>query len=68
VRCACCGGSAHPASGCQYSETTIVCGPCTRAFWSWVRVHTAQKKRVGDRDRKPAVFVSFYEAAAHHFR
>jgi len=31
-------------------------------------VHTAQKKRVGDRDRKPAVFVSFYEAAAHHFR
>ena len=63
MHCASCGGAAHPATGCQYTTTTIVCGPCVRAFWAWVREHTAKMKRVGDRKRRPAMFVSFYEAA-----
>lgn len=44
MRCASCHGAAHPASGCQYSERVIVCGPCTRRFWAWVRVHTKPRK------------------------
>lgn len=38
-RCATCGGVAHPASGCQYTERFIVCGPCTRLAWVWLRKH-----------------------------
>jgi len=67
MECFCCGGVAHPATGCQYSERVIICGSCTRSFWKWVRGHTSQSKRVGDRDRRPAVFVSFYEAAGRRF-
>lgn len=39
LRCATCGGVAHPASGCQYTPTFIVCGPCTRQAWVWLRAH-----------------------------
>jgi hypothetical protein len=38
IRCATCGGVAHPATGCAYSPTFVVCGPCTRAAWKWILV------------------------------
>jgi hypothetical protein len=31
-RCAFCEGVAHPATGCQYSETFLVCGTCIRPY------------------------------------
>ncbi len=37
--CRDCGGVAHPASGCQYTETWIVCGPCVRIAWAWLLRH-----------------------------
>lgn len=33
IRCRTCRGVAHPATGCVYSPTFIVCGPCTREAW-----------------------------------
>lgn len=59
MRCAACNGTAHPATGCQYTPTMLVCGPCVRRFWAWARVHTNAMKRVGQTKK----FVSFYEAA-----
>lgn len=61
MECAACGGAAHPATGCQYTETMIVCGPCVRRFWRWAKGHTDRVWRVGEKPSK--VFVSFYEAA-----
>jgi hypothetical protein len=45
IYCRTCGGVAHPASGCAYSPTFVVCGPCVRDFWSWVQRHTNSKGR-----------------------
>lgn len=45
IRCRTCGGVAHPATGCVYSPTFIVCGPCTREAWAWIRNFTAGKGR-----------------------
>lgn len=45
IYCRTCGGVAHPASGCAYTPTFIVCGPCVRDFWSWVVRHTNGKGR-----------------------
>jgi len=45
IRCRTCGGVAHPATGCVYSPSFIVCGPCTRSAWAWIRQHTAGKGR-----------------------
>lgn len=45
IRCRTCGGVAHPATGCVYSENFIVCGPCTREAWVWIRGFTNQKGR-----------------------
>jgi hypothetical protein len=56
--CADCGGPAHPASGCQYTETMVICGPCTRKFWAWLRLHTNKMPSKRSRHR-----VSFYDAA-----
>lgn len=53
-RCPTCGGVSHPASGCAYTPTFIVCGPCTREAWAWIRSFTASK---GRRRGKP----SFYD-------
>lgn len=36
IRCRTCGGVAHPATGCVYSTTFVVCGPCTRDAWRWI--------------------------------
>jgi hypothetical protein len=48
-RCPTCGGVSHPASGCVYSPTFIVCGPCTREFARWVEQMTNGKGRRGGR-------------------
>lgn len=53
IRCRTCGGVAHPASGCAYSPTFIVCGPCVREAWRWIKGFTNQKGRRKGR--------SFYE-------
>lgn len=37
--------TAHPATGCQYTERFIACAACTRSVWAWVRQHTASKGR-----------------------
>jgi len=61
MRCAACGGVAHPATGCQYGPKTLICGPCTRRAWEWIKKHTKETKRVGPKGSKCRV--SFYEAA-----
>ncbi len=43
-KCSACGGAAHPATGCEYSATVIVCGPCVRRFWRWARAHMHARK------------------------
>jgi len=35
--CRSCSGPAHPATGCQFSATYILCGPCARVFHGWAR-------------------------------
>jgi len=57
MRCFCCGGPAHPATGCQYTETMVQCYRCTVEFWAWVRRHT------GKRWGAPGT-PNFYECAA----
>lgn len=53
--CPLCGGSSHPATGCAYSSTFVVCVRCTRAACSWIQSWTVSKgKRKG---------LSFYEYA-----
>lgn len=64
--CPCCGGSSHPASGCAYSETYVICGRCIRETWRWVKGHTNVVKRVGKKGESKE-FVSFYEAAGKKF-
>lgn len=54
IRCRTCGGVAHPATGCVYTPTFIVCGPCTREAWAWIVGHTSAK---GRRNGRP----SFYD-------
>jgi hypothetical protein len=44
-RCPTCGGPSHPATGCAYSSTFIVCYRCTVEAWAWIRQHTAGKGR-----------------------
>ena len=52
-RCPTCGGVSHPASGCQYTATFVVCGPCTREAWVWIRQVTSSK---GRRNGRPAFY------------
>jgi len=58
-KCAACGASAHPASGCEYNKQTIVCGRCVRDAWKWIAGHTKKKTRVGPRGSKK--YISFYD-------
>lgn len=61
-RCLRCGGAWHFATGAAYQgDAALICGPCEREFWKWVRRHTAVAKRVGPREETPARFVYFYE-------
>ncbi len=43
--CRICGGAAHPATGCAYTPTFIVCRRCTIEGWAWIRTFTAGKGR-----------------------
>lgn len=43
--CPTCGGASHPTTGCAYSPTFVVCGPCTRQWCRWVQNWTASKGR-----------------------
>jgi hypothetical protein len=52
-RCPTCGGPSHPASGCQYSENFVVCGPCVREAWVWIVQMTNSK---GRRQGRPAFY------------
>jgi hypothetical protein len=58
MRCAFCGGAAHPATGCQYGPRTLSCYRCTVAFWVWLERWT--HARPSRRHRVPA---DFYAAA-----
>jgi hypothetical protein len=58
VKCAACKGSAHPDTGCQYTETCLICGPCVRRFWEWASGNGSRKFRVGPK-RKGAEYVPF---------
>jgi hypothetical protein len=52
-RCPTCGGVSHPATGCAYTPTFIVCGPCTREAWKWIVEMTNSK---GRRRGRPAFY------------
>ena len=54
LRCASCKGVAHPATGCQYSEKTLICRACTVRFWQWLKPHVNGKGR-----RKGVCFYDF---------
>ena len=41
--CPTCGGPSHPATGCAYSETFVVCRRCTEEVWAWIRAFTNGK-------------------------
>lgn len=44
MRCFCCGGPFHPATG-DYDRVWDIarCGPCIRSFYRWMRGHTARR-------------------------
>lgn len=52
--CPLCQGVSHPATGCVYSPSFIVCWACTRAACAWIQSWTNSK---GRRDGGP----SFYD-------
>lgn len=45
--CPLCEGVSHPATGCVYTPTFIVCWACTRAACTWVQNWTNSKGRRG---------------------
>jgi hypothetical protein len=57
--CSQCNNPYHPATGHVFSAHTVMCGPCCRRFFAWVKEHT--NKRAPKRSGKCSV--SFYEAA-----
>jgi hypothetical protein len=38
-----CGGAAHPATGCAYTPTFVVCWRCTLEFAAWLQMWTNSK-------------------------
>jgi hypothetical protein len=76
-RCRFCHGAVHPASGCQYTETFIVCGTCIQPYQDvrdvnnklppsglpgYLQTWTAQKGSKRLREKHPEA-KGFYEAA-----
>jgi len=59
-KCASCGASAHPASGCEHSDKTIICGRCVRDTAKWTEKQTNRKFRVGPRG-KGSHYIPFYK-------
>ena len=47
MTCTICGGPAHPATGAQYSERTIVCRACVVELWTWLLNRLRGKPRGG---------------------
>lgn len=45
MRCPMCLGASHPATGCEYTPTFVVCWRCTLEFWKWCRAHVNGKGR-----------------------
>lgn len=43
--CPLCGGSSHPATGCAYTATFVVCWRCTIEACRWIERWTAGKGR-----------------------
>lgn len=74
LRCRFCHGAVHAASGCQYSETFIVCGTCIRPYQDvtgklpkaglpgWLEGWTASKSSKKLKARFPEA-QGFYECA-----
>lgn len=44
-RCPLCEGASHPATGCAYTPTFVVCWRCTLEFSEWVEAFTQGKGR-----------------------
>ena len=76
-RCRFCHGAVHPASGCQYTETFIVCGTCIQPYQDvrdinnklppggmvgWLVKWTAAKGARRLQDKHPEA-LGFYESA-----
>lgn len=59
TKCSSCPGVAHPATGCAWSARTLMCRACATRFWTWMRAHTATRKRKKNGKEIP----SFYDAA-----
>lgn len=60
MACFFCGGPAHPATGCQYTERALACATCVRRFWAWFRPFMKGKGR----RRGPAFYDhAFYDHA-----
>ena len=43
LKCDCCGGPFHPATGGYRSPTFKACGPCEKNFAKWVSAQTKRK-------------------------
>ena len=39
-RCNACKGVFHEATGHRHSDNTVLCGPCAKHFFKWVKGHT----------------------------
>ncbi len=44
TRCASCPGVAHPATGHQWSPSTLICHACALRFYKWLAQHTRPRK------------------------
>ncbi len=74
MRCRLCHGVAHPASGCQYTSTFLVCGTCIQPYTDvmkkvpkagligWIQNWTAAKSSKKLTERFPGA-KGFYESA-----
>lgn len=62
MTCFFCGGPAHPATGCQYSDNVVACRQCAVDFWAWFRAQQHKRERVY-RDAKGRLHADFYAAA-----
>lgn len=43
MTCASCGAPYHEASGHRFTDTMVICGPCTRHFIKFIKSHTKRK-------------------------
>lgn len=60
MTCPLCQGPSHPSTGSYYGPRWLVCGPCVRDFWDWLRQRMRGRPR---RDSRGVRGPSFYEHA-----